>query len=668
VAPAGLTGTAEAVVSVEQVPSADGASQPPAVIESIDVGGIDARSAALLLSGQQSGDVAGAVAWVLGPLGEDGLQDLPYVVEVDGASLIDGLPGPRIAIGIFTYAIDDEGHIASRTTDGVVLESQASGPRIAENGLRFFGKADLAPGSYTLRVLIRARGSNRFFLSQSPVVVPLPNEIRQDVLNSVFPEPGGTWVSIRQPGAGTEILVNGGHSIVPAARPVLLEGRTTDFYVGGAGIVAPAIDASLLDSTGQVRAEIPVEVSEVHDPTARLRLATLPVVDLPAGLYTLNLETRGRDAQAEARQSMTVALVENGGPRSWLHRSDQAEVVGNSDFEPHSGGATRFRRKQARASYVGALKTLATGDAASARQLVMKLERTANSNGHLRSLRRVEDAVAAQLAGENPASLLPIALLHQQLVRRYSARYEFVLASFSRSTAAGLAEDIDSDGEDGRFAAALLVNLASDLARTASATLAVEYLQSALAADPTSLAALLALGAISEREADYKEAVANFSRLVDYHPDFAEGRLRLAVNLVRLGHERAAEEQFDILLGLQSPAWIEAVGAQEYARMLIDQDRRDEATEALETAIDRRPEDQRLRILAAYSADSEGRWLEAVEAILQIPPAGDGISPRTRYTEWPDLGRAVSAGSLRAAATSALPALADALETVDGLK
>ena len=102
--------------------------------------------------------------------------------------------------------------------------------------------------------------------------------------------------------------------------------------------------------------------------------------------------------------------------------------------------------------------------------------------------------------------------------------------------------------------------------------------------------------------------------------------------------------------------------------MLIDQDRRGEATEALETAIARLPEDQRLRILAAYSADSEGRWLQAVEAILQIPPAGDGISPRARYTEWPDLGRAVSAGSLRTAAASALPALADALETVDGFK
>ena len=657
-----------ATMTADEVRSDGDTTQPQPTIEAAAIGGVDARTAALLLSGQQSGDVAGAVAWIIGATDADGRSEVPFVVEVDGASLLAGRSGARIAIGLFAYLLDDTGGIADHIAQGAVVDAEPLAHLIAEQGLRIIGRTMLAPGSYTLRVMVRAQGSDRFFMARSRVVVPQPNQPGPIPLTSVFPDPGGGWVTIRQHGVGIGREIDEGASFVPAARPILVEGRPTTFFVGGGGTPAPAIDASLTDPAGRVLAEYPVEVSPGPDPASTLRRATLPAVDLPLGQYTLVFETRGDGSGGGLRQSLTVALVAADGPYTWIDRANRQASTASSIDAPGEAAAPAFRRRKARAAYIEAVTALAGGDGASAREQLMALERMASASGDLRSLRRVEDSVAGDLADADPQSLLPIALLHQQLVRRYVARHEFVLAGFARSVAADRAVQIAGQPSDRVFAAALLVNLASDQARTASGTLATSYLEEALAAEPSSRAALLALGAIFERSADSNQAVQVFERLVETHPDFAEGRLRLAVNLARSGRERAAEKEFRILLDRNGTSWVDSLAAQEYARMMIDQQRGEEAQLLLSASAARLPDDQRLRVLGAFNADTAGQSLEAVEAILHLPPAEAGTSPRVRYTEWPDLGGAASAAVLREAAEAALPDLSEALQAAEGTK
>ncbi len=640
---------------------------PSTVLEATEIGGVDTGTAALLLSGQQGGDVTGALAWTIGAIADEGLQEVPFVAEVDGASLLAGWSGDRIAIGFFAYTTDDSGRIADHLAQGVVFESDPLAGSIAERGLRVVGRARLAPGAYTIRVLVRVQGSTRFFMARSRVMVPEKGGAQTTVLNAVFQDPGGDWVTIRQHGVEVGFEIEAGERVVPAARPVLVEGRPTEFFVGGTDSGTVLMDARLVDSANRVVAEYPIELEAARDPGVPLRRAVLPAVDLPPGTYTLILETREEPGGGVGeRQSLTVELAPPGGPYSWLDPSGASEDVTPRTAARSDEAATGFRRRKALAAYLAALRSLADGDEASARGQLMALERMANSNGQLRALRRLEDSVAADLAATDPTSLLPIALLHQQLVRRYEARNEFVLASFTRSVAADRALQIAAAGRDNTFAAALLVNLAGDLARSASATLATSYLEEALSADPSSRAALLALGVITERGGDFGEATRIFERLVEAHPDVAEGRLRLAVNLARSGHERAAEREFRTLLQRQTSSWVDAVAAQEYVLMLLAQQRRDEVQEVLRSATAKLPDDQRLRVLAAYTSDTSGQSLEAVEAILQIPPAEAGTSPRVRYTEWPDLGPAASASTLRNAAAAALPDLSRALESVDG--
>ncbi len=662
-------------VAVAAVPSpaADNGSvadqtQHHLTIEAAAISGVDTRTAALLLSGQQSGDVTGALAWAIAATAADGRSEVSFVVEIDGAALLAEQTGSRIAIGLFAYVVEDDGGIADHIAQGAIIDSGPMSHLIAEQGLRFIGRSFLSPGSYTMRLLVRAQGSDRFFMARSRVVVPKTDQPGLIQLTSIFPDAGGDWVTIRQQGVDIGLEIEGEAPFIAAARPILVEGRPTDFLVGGGGATALAIDATLTDPAGRVLAEYPVELSPEPGPGSTLRRAVLPVVDLPPGKYTLVFSARDDPSEGVSRQSLTVALVAADGPYTWIEVTSLQGTAAPPFDAPGGVAVPSFRRRMARAAYIEVIKALAGGDGDDARERLMSLERAASASGDLRPLRRVEDSVAGELADADPQSLLPIALLHQQLVRRYVARHEFVLAGFARSVAADRAVRIAGDPADRAFAAALLVNLAGDLARNASATLATSLLEDALAAEPSSRAALLALGAIFERSGDSNQAAQVFGRLVETHPDFAEGRLRLAVNLARCGRERAAEREFRVLIDRKGSTWVDVLAAQEYARMLIDQHRTEEAQSLLKSTTARLSNDQRLRVLGAFIADTAGRSLEAVEAILQLPPAEAGTSPRVRYTEWPELGGAASAAALRAAAAAALPDLALALQTVGGRK
>lgn len=225
----------------------------PAVIETVDIGGVDARTAALLMSGQQSGDVPGALSWTINTTQGQGPRGVPFVVEVDGTQLLAGHTGSRLAIGLFAYVLDDAGGIARHLAQGAVLNSDPYAGLVAQQGLRIFGRTELLPGSYTLRVMVRVQSSGRFFMARDRLVIPKPDEARVASLPPIFPDPGGDWVTIRQHGVSFGDSLEDGEAIVPAARPVLVEGEPTEFLVFATD--TPTIEASFVDPAGRILAE-----------------------------------------------------------------------------------------------------------------------------------------------------------------------------------------------------------------------------------------------------------------------------------------------------------------------------------------------------------------------------------------------------------------------------
>ena len=104
-----------------------------------------------------------------------------------------------------------------------------------------------------------------------------------------------------------------------------------------------------------------------------------------------------------------------------------------------------------------------------------------------------------------------------------------------------------------------------------------------------------------ERVGDYAVAIA---RIAEQAPDDrsvgAEGRLRLGVNLARVGSKRAAEQRLQECLAPDRPRWVRTVAYQELAVLLTEQGRLEEAARWLEQALQRLP-----RLLAVVAGDPQ---------------------------------------------------------------
>jgi tetratricopeptide (TPR) repeat protein len=212
------------------------------------------------------------------------------------------------------------------------------------------------------------------------------------------------------------------------------------------------------------------------------------------------------------------------------------------------------------------------------------------------------------------------------------------------------------------FSEGLMVNIAFDLARSGALSAARNLFERALRFDPGYRPALLSLGFSLEQNSHYDEATTVYRTLVDEHPDFDEGRLRLAVNLMRTGRAERGEEHLRALLESGAEPWIEVVAAQELVRHTASNKNLLTAAEQQARAVlRRRPDDQRLWILLAAILVRMDRHDEAMTLLGNLPRASRAMSPRARYTEWPALDVRASQAFLTTQAEEALPALRMAL-------
>jgi tetratricopeptide (TPR) repeat protein len=296
---------------------------------------------------------------------------------------------------------------------------------------------------------------------------------------------------------------------------------------------------------------------------------------------------------------------------------------------------------------------------------VAELERRVSANGSrsaLKSLGAAELAEAKALAKADPTCLMPLALLHRDLSRGYAVRRQGQLSSHAREIAITYAEMLAKKQPHAGYSEGLMVNFAADLAQAGASSAARDLLEHALRINPGYLPALLSLGFSFERNADYLEAADVYKKLVETHPDFDEGRLRLGMNLIRTGREEAGEVLLQPLVERGARPWIQAVAAQELVRQKAEKrNNLPEAEGEARAALERMPEDQRLWILLAVILERLDRHEEAVAVLSDLPQASRGISPRARYGEWPALGLNASQAFLTGRAEEAIPDLKSAL-------
>jgi tetratricopeptide (TPR) repeat protein len=164
---------------------------------------------------------------------------------------------------------------------------------------------------------------------------------------------------------------------------------------------------------------------------------------------------------------------------------------------------------------------------------------------------------------------------------------------------------------------------------------AAELFQQAVQLDGRNATALLGLATIYEKNSQYETTVKTLRSLLLAEPEHGEGRLRLAVNLRRLGSRDADAEARRLLEDLASKdtSWVGPLAVQELARLLRDAGNLDEAEKALRAGRSRFPDDSRLAIQLAALLDRKGAGKEAAALVDKVlsEPAGQGTSGRFLY-------------------------------------
>ncbi len=642
-----------------------------AALEAIDIGAVKASTGGLLLSGQAGGDVDGALIWSLSGRDETGAVEVPFVIEVDGGGLLTGSSARRMAFGIYAYVVDGDGRVVDYIAQGLVLDAESYRDRILGSGLKFVGRFALDPGDYTLRVMVQNNGTSRYFMSWNIVNVPAADDRSPRLLPPLFPDPGTEWTVVWQHGERVAFAVENGAGVLPAAKPALVENQPSELYLGGYGWDEKSVvEIRILNQIGRTVSEPLVHFAGPAVGDFQFRRIDLTPIDLPPGEYSLVVTLTDENAREVLRRALRLTVVGEGETRGWAGVGDPAIVTGASAAVEGSEKRQKLDKKDLQTAYRRALRPLGEGDAVAARRQVAELElRTiaANSRTSLLTLSEAELAEARDLAKVDPTCLMPLALLHRDLYRGYSARHEGLLAAHARKMAITFAEDLGRMKPYYGFSEGLMVNFASDLAQSGASSAARDLLERALRLDRGYRPALLSLGFSLERDSTYLEAAAVYQTLVDTHPDFDEGRLRLAVNLIRTGRDEAGEELLRGLLGTGAEPWVEAVAAEELVRQSADQRKLLPVAEReVRAALDLLPDDQRLWILLAAILENSDRHDEAVKVLNDLPPAGRGVSPRARYAEWPALGVRASQSHLNRRASEAVPALKAALATQGG--
>ncbi len=643
-------------------------SQAPesALLEAVEIGAVKANTGGLLLSGQAGGDVEGALIWSLAGRDESGRVDVPFVIEVDGGTLLEGRNSRRMAIGIYAYVVDGEGRVVDYIAQGLVLDSEAYRDKISGSGLKFVGRFALEPGDYTLRVMVQNNATGNYFMSWSILTLPAAEDLSPQLLPPLFPDPETPWTVARQHGEDTTVALENCGGVFPAARPILVENQPAEVYLGGGGWDESAVvEIRILNEIGRTVFEPLVRFTDPPLGDFQFRRIALTEVDLPPGDYSLVVTLADESAGEVLRRATRLTVVGEGEKRGWAGAGDPAFVAGPSASAEGAEAARKLNKKDIRAAYRRALRPLGEGDAVTARQRVAELERrvvVGPSRSALSTLSEAEFAEAKALAKANPTCLMPLALLHRDLYRGYSARREGLLASHARKMAITYAEELGRAKPYFGFSEGLMVNFASDLAQAGASSAARGLLERALRLNRGYRPAMLSLGFSFERNSDYLEAASTYQSLVDTYPGFDEGRLRLGVNLIRTGRDAAGEELLRGLVGTGARPWIEAIAAQELVRLKVEKMKLlPEAEREVRAALELMPDDQRLWILLAAILVKSGRHDEAIEALSDLPPAGRGVSPRARYAEWPALGVRATQAHLNARATEAVPALKAAL-------
>lgn len=644
------------------------AAELPQPRRTTSLGGVLPSWASLLMVEAEGGDLT--VATFATPLAAaPGATRTLVVVEVAGAGLLAELTGDEAVVELLVYAVRPDGEVVGSLLEGIRLDVAALGETLERGGLKLTAALDLPPGEVSLRALVHERASGAFGLGHVAFEVPAAHPEEPRMHGPVFGESSASWLPV-EPGAARARaqparlgpLLPGGDARV-AGHPVLVAGRPSRASVLLVGFDDREVEVEGRLQTfdggrpGRVRVDVVERLAAPQLGGELLGLRIL-VEETPTGHQQLRLTARGAAAEALVEappvRVLTLAQEVDVAEVAWpelgtlVHADKRLSLAELVPFDPallDQGEPASIRRADIRDAYCAGLRQLSAGNRGVALASVQTLEsEVMKHNPRLRSQRilaGVQSGFLLELIRREEQVALPILLLHLDLFEDY-LRHDQALALHTQYLLRRLVAtylQIENDEERRRAAVQVLAIVAVLRLQESAISTAIALFEEALRHDPSNRLAGLALGAAFERLAENREAARILRKVVDEHPRSAEARLRLAVNLARIGRHREARFYLQQIVRRPGPAWVQAVAFQELARLLEGRGRDVEETIAvLEEGIRRFPTEQPLRLRLAQLEEQRGnreRADQLLEPLLETAESSPWHNSRHRYSQWP---------------------------------
>lgn len=187
---------------------------------------------------------------------------VPVIVEIGGESLLVGHRSKELPVEIYAYVTDAKGEMRDYFSHLTTFEVDKLRGKIMGSGIKFYGRLELDPGDYLLRVLVRNSETGRTGVVASPLGIPEYGDAETTLLPPFFmDDPVNKWLLVRLLGEDSDgasvvypFTVNG-EPFVPSAKPALEAGKSVDLclmtYNLGAG--DPTLEARVVGPDGAER-------------------------------------------------------------------------------------------------------------------------------------------------------------------------------------------------------------------------------------------------------------------------------------------------------------------------------------------------------------------------------------------------------------------------------
>ncbi|MFI5142957.1 MAG: tetratricopeptide repeat protein [Thermoanaerobaculales bacterium] len=694
----------------------------PTRVEVVPQRGLGGTELALLLSGQQGGQIA--VSWQVFPPGSGSggrAARVPWVADLPGPTLASLASDGRLELSVAVYALRGANEVVGHEIDTVRIMGIPSSWQ-ADGGLKLLGYVDATPAPTVLRVLVRDAASGAFGNWETRVpVVPgramswsdsgiLPSEgpgssgfglppgagsegtdtsgldqmvtRNPSLLGVIVPEARQPWVVVGLGGVNDDAkgapFSLAGEGAVPSTRPVLNAGAKVKLTLLGYQMAAhPEWTFRVERSDGKRTLSYPAWlVTRLPGPAGEFeRLVvtmTLPgdlapgehvlevVCRIPQSVHTTSIALPFRVPPAEKAEA-TLAWPAVPVDENGKISTGPAQVSAARTVEDETPPALRLAYREAVARYA------ADGSTASLRALV-DVERASlgpGSSGDLRRLTSGEVALAHALAKRSPEALLGLCLVHLDLYLEHSHDLAYLAIGHSRRIVEEMAEILaasSSDEQVKREAADVLTVFAGELLSVRSYGTSERLFVRAATIDKTDLAALMGRGGMQERFGDAVHAIGTFERVLAVRPTHAEAALRLGVNQHRAHWDKAARATLQACTAADRTEWVRAVAWQELAALLLEDGDTTGTVTLLRTASAALPADRELAVMLAAALDHTRANREALALVNTIVdrPANDVPSARSIYGQWPHEDLDATRSRLDAQRPQAFAALAAA--------